>query len=310
MLELVDLRKRYGDVSALDGCSFRARRGRVLGFLGRNGAGKTTAMRGIFGLVRLDAGSVLWEGAPVTQSERRTFGYMPEERGLYPRMRVRDQLAYFARLHGLSAADALEDADRWLGRLGLADRADSALDALSHGNQQRVQLAVSLIGRPDLLVLDEPFSGLDPIASATLSEVIEEEARRGAAVVFSSHQLDLVEGVCDDIAIITRGRVVVNGALEDIRRAAPTRYVDFGLERPVSPATLQALAATLRGAIEPNGTDPDGNAPDGKVGVRMQLPAATDPAAVLSAVGELGKVEHFLFEPPRLSDLFQEAAGE
>jgi ABC-2 type transport system ATP-binding protein len=300
MLELVGLRKRFGDVAALDGCSFQVRPGRVLGFLGRNGAGKTTAMRSIFGLVRLDGGQVQWDGRPVAQADRLAFGYMPEERGLYPRMRIRDQLVYFGRLRGMDASAAHREADRWLDRLDLGDRAEAALDTLSHGNQQRVQLGVSLIGEPELLVLDEPFSGLDPIASTTLSEVIGEEARRGAAVVFSSHQLDLVEDVCDDIAIITRGKVVVSGALDDIRRQAPTRYVDFGLERPVTPAEVETLADSLSGIAEPPGTD----------GVRMQLPATTDPAAVLSAVGRLGAVQHFRFEPPSLADLFHEAVGE
>jgi ABC-2 type transport system ATP-binding protein len=301
MLELAGLRKRFGDVAALNGCSFEARPGQVLGFLGRNGAGKTTAMRSIFGLVRLDAGSVLWDGRPVTRQDRLAFGYMPEERGLYARMHIFDQLVYFARLHGMSSTAAKADASRWLERLNLADRAASPLDTLSHGNQQRVQLAVSLIGDPDLLVLDEPFSGLDPIASATLTEVIAEEAHRGAAVVFSSHQLDLVEDVCDDIAIITRGAVVLSGSIDDIRRQAPQRYIDFGLGRPVNQTDLDTLQRKIAGAAplgRANGT------------VRLEVPATTEASAALAVIGELGAVEHFSFEPPRLPDLFREAVGE
>lgn len=300
MLELLGLSKRFGEVVALDECSLNARPGRVLGFLGRNGAGKTTAMRSIFGLVQLDAGEVRWQGQPVGPAERMTFGYMPEERGLYPRMPILEQLTYFGRLHGLDSAAARREGRRWLERLDLADRADSPLDTLSHGNQQRVQLAVSLVGRPGLLVLDEPFSGLDPIASTTLSEVIAEEASRGAAVVFSSHQLDLVEGVCDDIAIVTRGKVVLTGDLEEVRRRSPMRYVDFGLDRPVYQPNLEATLSTFGGNIAErvNGH------------VRMQVDAATDPSEVLAAVRRLGGVEYFRFEPPRLPDIFREAVGE
>ena len=162
MLEFDAATKRFGPVTALDGCTFAARPGRLTGFLGPNGAGKTTAMRAVFGLVELDAGAVRWRGAPISGAERARFGYMPEERGLYPRMRVRDQLVYLGRLCGGTSKAAGRVADRWLERLGLADRASDRLDALSHGNQQRVQLIAALVNEPDLLVLDEPFSGLDP----------------------------------------------------------------------------------------------------------------------------------------------------
>jgi ABC-2 type transport system ATP-binding protein len=212
MLTLSRVRKRFGPVQALDGCSFSVERGRMLGFLGPNGAGKTTTMRAIFGLVELDAGDVLWDGRPIALEDRLRFGYMPEERGLYPRMPVGEQVAYFARLHGMAAADARASASRWLGRLGLADRAGAKLEELSHGNQQRAQLAAALLHEPELLVLDEPFAGLDPIAVQTLVDVLRGEAQRGAAVLFSSHQLELVEDICEDVAIVDQGRVVATGA--------------------------------------------------------------------------------------------------
>ena len=225
MLELTGLRKQYGDVVALDECTLRAQPGRMLGFLGPNGSGKTTAMRSVFGLVHLDGGAVRWRGEPIEPEERARFGYMPEQRGLYPRMRVRDQVVYFARLHGLGSHDAGIAADQWLERLGLSDRANARVEELSHGNQQRVQLIVALVHEADLLVLDEPFSGLDPIGVAALGDVVREQAARGAAVVFSSHQLDLVEDLCDDIAVVHRGRVVLEGELGVVRAASPSRYV-------------------------------------------------------------------------------------
>ena len=174
MLEFDAATKRFGQLAALDGCTFTVQPGRLTGFLGPNGAGKTTAMRAVFGLVELDAGRVRWRGAPIGAAERARFGYMPEERGLYPRMRVRDQLRYLGQLCGQTPREVDRTVDTWLERLGLTGRISDRLDALSHGNQQRVQLIAALVNEPDLLVLDEPFSGLDPIAMATMSELLGE----------------------------------------------------------------------------------------------------------------------------------------
>lgn len=291
MLELDRLSKRFGEVIALDGCAFRVRPGRMVGFLGPNGSGKTTAMRSIFGLVALDGGEVRWDGAPVTSEASRRFGYMPEARGLYPKMKVREQVEYFATLHGLDRAAARQSAGRWLERLGLAERADSTVESLSHGNQQRVQLAVSLAFPADLLVLDEPFSGLDPIAVATMGEVIREEAARGSAVLFSSHQLDLVEDLCDDVVIIDHGRVVLDGVLREVRAASPYRYAEVTGGAPDWHAALPGAEVISRR--------------DGRV--RLRLPASTAPDDVLAAARPGGAVEGFRFEPPSLSDLFVEA---
>jgi ABC-2 type transport system ATP-binding protein len=298
MLELTGLRKRYGDVLALSDCTFQAQPGRMLGFLGPNGSGKTTAMRSVFGLVHLDAGAVRWRGKPIRPEERARFGYMPEQRGLYPRMRVRDQAIYFGRLHGLSSGEAADAADRWLARLGLTDRAEARVEELSHGNQQRVQLIVALVHEADLLILDEPFSGLDPIGVAALGDVVREQAARGAAVVFSSHQLDLVEDLCDDIAVIHRGRVVLDGQLAEVRAASPSRYVD------ASVATAAAAApwhANLEGAelLWERGAE-----------ARLRVPSDADPARLLAAAQAAGPVTFFRFEPPSLSDLFMEAVNE
>jgi len=216
-LELRDLRKRYEETVALDGASFAVAEGEMFGFVGPNGAGKTTLMRILLGVLAADGGEVLWRGQPIGERERRRIGYMPEERGLYPKMRVRDHVVYIARLHGVGEEAAVAAADRWLTKLGISDRAEEPVEALSLGNQQRVQLALALVFEPDLLVLDEPFSGLDPDGVDALSGALTEEiAERSVPVVFSSHQLELVERLCDSVAIIRAGRIVASGAIEEL----------------------------------------------------------------------------------------------
>ncbi len=296
MLELHDLSKRYGDVVALDSASFQVRPGRMVGFLGPNGSGKTTTMRSIFGLVRLDSGRMSWNGSPLGHEDSRRFGYMPEARGLYPKMTVGDQVEYFARIHGADAAVARTHTDRWLERLDLTARRDSKVETLSHGNQQRVQLAVSLAFETDLLILDEPFSGLDPIAVQTMGDVIREEARRGAGVLFSSHQLDLVEDLCDDVVIINRGRVVVQGALEEVRDASPYRYVEVS---GAAASTGWWTAVPTAEVVEERPSR-----------VRLRVSAGSDPAAVLNLARDTAEVSGFRFEPPSLSDLFIEAVRQ
>ena len=217
-LEIDGLRRRYGAVTALDGLTFDVPAGQVFGFLGPNGAGKTTTMRAIFGVTALDAGEIRWRGKPVDAAARRTFGYMPEERGLYPAMTLFDQVEYFALLHGMDGPSAAKAAWQWIDRLGLSGRGRERIDALSHGNQQRAQLAVALVHDPELLVLDEPFSGLDPGGIDAMSAILKERAAAGVTVLFSSHQLDLVEDICEAVAIIYQGRLVVSGAVADLHR--------------------------------------------------------------------------------------------
>ena len=195
----------------------------MVGFLGANGAGKTTTMRAVFGLTDLDAGTVTWNGEPVAQSARRRFGYMPEERGLYPGMLVSERVEYLGRLHGVNAADAVGAAGAWLARLGIEDRAGTKVQALSHGNQQRVQLAAALVHDPELLILDEPLAGLDPGGIDAIGEVLVERARAGCCVLFSSHQLDMVEHLCDSVVVIDRGRVVVTGKVDELLTSGPRR---------------------------------------------------------------------------------------
>jgi ABC-2 type transport system ATP-binding protein len=292
-LLLHELTRRYGPVTALDRLSFSVSAGQVTGFLGPNGAGKTTAMRAVFGLTALDAGTVRWNGAPVTRAERRRFGYLPEERGLYPGMLAGEQLAYLARLHGLSATAASAAAAGWLERLGLAGRAGSTVEALSLGNQQRLQLASALVHNPDLLVLDEPLSGLDPAGIDTVAEVLAAQARAGRCVLFSSHQLDLVEALCQSVVIIDQGRLVTTGTVDELTTSGPPRLVvrvagDAGGE----------WASGLPGV---NVSASDGGA------LRLVLTGPADPQAVLRAAMAAGPVTEFAVQRRRLSEVFREA---
>ncbi len=217
--------KRFGETTALDDVSFAVRPGRMTGFVGANGAGKTTAMRVVLGVVPEDAGQVLWQGRPLDLSARSGFGYMPEERGLYPKMPLLEQLVFFARLHGLDPKEGRRRGRALLEELGLGDRGNDRLEALSLGNQQRVQVAAALVHEPDLLVLDEPFSGLDPLAVDAMATMLRQRAAAGVPVLFSSHQLDLVERLCDDLVVLARGRVVAAGPVEEVRRErTPLRY--------------------------------------------------------------------------------------
>ena len=296
MLEIIDLTKRYGPVVALDGASFIARPGRIVGFLGPNGAGKTTAMRCVFGLARPDRGEVRWNGAFVDRTTRLRFGYMPEQRGLYPRMRVGEQLVYFAQQHGMSGRAAREATRRWLERLGLADREKSKLEELSHGNQQRIQLATALVHDPELLILDEPFSGLDPLGTATMTEIVRERAAAGVGVLFSSHQLDLVEDVCEDVVIIARGRIVASGPIDELKARSGRRHLE------VEVAGADGAWTAGRGDIEV--LEQSGGRTKLLVDDRVPLDE------LLTAARSAGDLRRFSYKPPRLSELFMEAVAE
>jgi ABC-2 type transport system ATP-binding protein len=292
MLSIIDLQKRFGAVLALDGLSFDVRPGRILGFLGPNGAGKTTAMRCIFGLVVPEAGRVTWNGLPVGAREQLRFGYMPEERGLYPKMRVAEQISYFARLSGLTSQEAAEATRDWLERLGLSDRAQDKLEELSHGNQQRVQLAASLVHGPDVAVLDEPFSGLDPIAMETMAHSLRDLATHGVAIVFSSHQLDLVEDICQDVLIINRGRSVLSGNVRELRNQSSVRHLEIDVDGTAWHADVPGVEV-----LERNGR------------LRYVVDRTTEIGSLLEAAARDGEVTRFTFEPPSLSDLFREAVS-
>jgi ABC-2 type transport system ATP-binding protein len=294
VLELKGLTRRYGDLVALDDLSFTVAEGQMFGFVGPNGAGKTTAMRIVLGVLEADAGEVRWQDRPIDDKTRQRTGYMPEERGLYPRMRVRDQLEYFARLHGLSVTAARDAAGYWIERLGVAQRASDRVEALSLGNQQRVQLAAALVHQPELLVLDEPFAGLDPVGVDTLATVLAEQAAEGVPVIFSSHQLELVERLCEAVAIINRGRLVATGKVADLR--ATDRRRRYRVEVVGAPADW---AAGVRGAgiVEKS---------DHQMVVELGEEGA-DEQALLDAARRAGRVTHFSAVEPSLADLFRQA---
>jgi len=294
MLVIDGLEKRYGSVAALDGLSMSARPGRLVGFLGANGAGKTTTMRAIFGLVDPDAGEVAWNGAPVDAAMRRRFGYMPEQRGLYARIPIGEQLRYFGELHGMTRRHAEAAAGELLDELGLTDRRDDRLENLSHGNQQRIQLGVALVHQPQLLVLDEPFSGLDPLGVATMIGVLRARAANGVAVLFSSHQLDLVEEMCDDVVVIHRGRDVLAGTLDEVRSRTGRRVAEVRL---------------TQGSVRPPAID--GVEPVA-VGGSWRYDVAADVTVedVLSAWRSCGEVLGFSFRLPSLAEVFRSAVGE
>jgi ABC-2 type transport system ATP-binding protein len=282
-------------VTALDGLTFSVPSGRVVGFLGPNGAGKTTTMRAIFGLTDLEAGAVRWNGAAIDSAQRRRFGYMPEERGLYPTMAIAEQVEYLGRLHGMSPRDAAVSTSTWLGRLGLADRAADKVESLSHGNQQRVQLAAALVHGPELLVLDEPLAGLDPTGVDDMGQVLVERARDGCGVLLSSHQLDLVEDLCQSVTIIDHGRLVVSGDVDDLATGGPRR-----LQVRVEGERDARWAAHLEGVRV---SEVDGGA------VRLVLDDDVDSDVVLRAAMVAGRVTTFSFERRRLSEVFREALG-
>jgi len=296
MLEFDDLHKSYGANRVLEGVGFAVAPGSMFGFCGANGAGKTTTMRIAMGLARADAGQVRWRGRPLDEAARRRIGYMPEERGLYPKMKVGEQVTYFARLHGLDAAAAARASDEWVGRLGLAERRGDRVEKLSLGNQQRVQLAAALVSRPEVLILDEPFSGLDPVGVDSLAEALLEQCRQGVPVLFSSHQLDLVERLCDSVGILARGRIVAAGTVEELRRREAGRVL-----RVVVPDAGQGWAADLPGVRVVSQQAGD---------TLLELDGGADDQEVLAAALTTGRVSHFAWRQPSLVELFREAVAD
>jgi len=290
VLEISDLYQSFGERIAVDKLSLTVGKGELVGLVGRNGAGKTTTMRAVMGIFQPLGGSIKWSGRPVALPDRLRFGYMPEERGLYPQMRVLDQIAYFARLHGVELAAARKQAQKWLETLGLEGRGQDRVVALSHGNQQRVQLAVALVYQPELLVLDEPFAGLDPSAVDSLSDVLRAEVARGTAVLFSSHQLDLVERLCQRVVILEQGRVLASGTLDELRARLPQRL-------RVKVTTSVDWTSGLKGT-EVIGSDSEG--------VLLAIAPGTDTQALLRVAMAAGSVEHFGFESGGLLELYRQ----
>jgi len=294
-LEIDALFKRYGDVVALRDMSFDVRAGELFGFVGSNGAGKTTTMRIALGVLSADSGEVRWNGAPVDLNTRRHIGYMPEERGLYPKMKVGQQLTYLARLHGLTPKAARQATEEWLERLGVAARRDDDVLKLSLGNQQRVQLAAALVHNPAILVLDEPFSGLDPVAVDVMSQVLREKCDQGVPTMFSSHQLDLVERLCDRVGIVRGGHMEACGTIEELRSGGADHLVVVG------PAAPDTWAARIPGVTVIQHQA-------GRTVLRL-APGVDDQAVLRAALAE-GPVREFARARQSLAELFRNVVTE
>jgi len=295
LLEIDAVSKSYGATVALRDMTFNVRAGELFGFVGSNGAGKTTTMRIALGVLSSDSGQVRWNGEPITVETRRHIGYMPEERGLYPRMKVAEQLTYLARLHGMSKADAKRAVGVWTERLGVAARRDDEVQKLSLGNQQRVQLAAALVHNPRILVLDEPFSGLDPVAVDVMSQVLREKADDGVPVVFSSHQLDLVERLCDRVGIVRNGQMVTSGTVDELRAGGAVRLIVHAPQAPDGWAD-QLPGVTQRGRHGEK--------------TELELAPGADDQAVLRAALDTGPVHEFAHRLPSLTELFRHVVTE
>jgi len=304
-LEIDHLFKSYGTVRALHDMTFTVRAGEIFGFVGSNGAGKTTTMRIMLGVLAADGGSVRWDGAELDLESRRRVGYMPEERGLYPKMKVGEQLRFLAGLHGMGPAEATAAVELWTDRLGVGDRRDDNVEKLSLGNQQRVQLAAALVHHPDVLVLDEPFSGLDPVAVDIMSTVLRERADAGVPVIFSSHQLDLVERLCDRVGIVQSGRMQALGTIDELRTTDRPQWL---LEVDAPAQAVVAAAESVPGVRARV-------APDQTGGVLVEQTAGTGAdggaeQAVLRAALALGPVRGFARVRPTLTDLFRDVVAQ
>ena len=295
-LVLDSLTKRFGPVVALDGISFAVERGQVFGFLGANGAGKTTTMRIILDILRPDSGTATWDGTPATDVPRRTWGYLPEERGLYPRLEVLEQLVFFASLYAIPRREAAARARDWLTRFRIPEYERRRAEELSKGNQQKVQLIAAILHEPDVLIMDEPFVGLDPVNVSLLKEAFGEMRKRGTTLIFSTHQMEMVEELCEAVAIIDRGRLVLGGPIRDVKRASGRRVVTLGVE---GDAGLPWLADLEGVTVVKPGQDHT------ELDVRGR-----DPQDILRAAMERGeRVTEFRIADPSIEQVFIEHVG-
>ena len=289
--------KRFGSLVALDNLTFEVPRGQVFGFLGANGAGKTTTMRIALGVLRADSGGITWNGVPTDELPRATWGYLPEERGLYPRMTVLDQLVYFAGLYGVPAERAARETRSWLARFRVPEFADRRAEELSKGNQQKVQFLAAVLHDPDVLLMDEPFTGLDPVNVALLREAFLELRDRGKTLIFSTHQMETAEAMCESVAIVDRGRVVVGGSLRDVKRSTGRRMIVLGIEGDHRLDWLSAVSGTrvIRAGMDRS---------------EVELDAGVAPEDVLAAALARGlRVTHFEIADASLEQVFIDHVG-
>ncbi len=294
-LEFCEIKKSFGEKLVLDGVSFSAESGSAFGLLGRNGAGKTTSIRILMNVFPADGGQILLDGAPIDY-KKVGFGYLPEERGLYPKKKIFDQLVYFAELHGMKKQDAASSVDKWLVRLGMSEYRDKRLDTLSKGNQQKIQLVTALAHDPDIVILDEPFSGLDPVNARLLKDVVREVICNGRLVIFSSHQMNYIEEFCDAIAILHGGNVVLSGDLGEIKHSYPRNRLT------VRSRELEKLRAALPSDVTFE-SDGDG------VSATLTLPSPDRKAELMSALTRSFDIDEIAVKEPSLNDIFVEYAS-
>ncbi len=292
-LAFENVTKRFGTLTVLDGVSFHAHSGEALGLLGRNGAGKTTSIRILMGVFPADSGRVLADGAPIDRTKV-SMGYLPEERGMYPKKKIFEQLVYFARLHGMTKPAAAKAVDAWLDRLGMTEYRDKRLDTLSKGNQQKIQLITALAHDPDVMILDEPFSGLDPVNAMLLKDVVKDEIDRGKTVLFSSHQMSYIEEFCHSIAILRGGKIVLSGSLRDIKRDYPRDRLVLRSER------ADDIAAAYPDACQKR---EDGS-------LLLHLPSPEAKGETMKALAEKYDLDELRVFEPSLNDIFVEYAGD
>ena len=296
-LDIDRVTKRFGQTLALDALSFGVPKGRIFGFLGANGAGKTTTMRICLGILRADDGEVRWDGVPAWELPRRTFGYLPEERGLYPRLTVIEQLVYFASLYGEPAGLARTNAHTWLDRFRIPDLANRRAEELSKGNQQKVQFIAAILHRPDVLLMDEPFTGLDPVNLSLLRDAFLELRDEGRTIIFSTHQMEAAEALCESLAIVDHGRLVAGGTLGELKRTSQARTVRLGIEGEILPTWLTSIDGVE--AVRP-----------GAGFAELELRAGTQPRDVLAAALVRGAlVTRFEVAEPSLEAIFIELVG-
>ena len=293
VLELKNIDKSFGENQVLRGVSFKAEGGRAFGLLGRNGAGKTTSIRILMGVFPANGGEVLVDGKPINY-DKVGIGYLPEERGLYPKKIIIDQLVYFAELKGMNAKDAVKSVDLWLERLGMTEHRNKRLDTLSKGNQQKIQLITALAHDPDIVILDEPFSGLDPVNAMLLKDVVREQIAKGKIVLFSSHQMSYIEEFCDSIAIINAGKVVISGDLHEIKRAYPRDKIVVSAQNPQKIMADLGDVCTLR---------EDGT-------ILIKLSNQDEKQAMMRRIVSDYDVDEVGVSEPSLNDIFVEYAGE
>jgi ABC-2 type transport system ATP-binding protein len=292
ILELKNIDKSFGEKEVLKGVSFSAEGGKAFGLLGRNGAGKTTSIRILMNVFPANGGEILIDGKPIDY-DRVGIGYLPEERGLYPKKIIIDQLVYFAELKGMSTKNAVKAVDYWLGRLGMSEYRNKRLDTLSKGNQQKIQLITALAHDPDIVILDEPFSGLDPVNAMLLKDVVREQIAKGKIVLFSSHQMSYIEEFCDSIAIINAGKVAISGDLHEIKRQYPRNKLVVSTTKPEAIQASLGEACTIR--------------EDGSLLIRLSDPS--EKQSMMKQIVENYDIDEIKVFEPSLNDIFVEYAG-